>query len=70
MTKSIKPTSFVKYDKIDKTKEEQKRGITINTTTIEYQTEPHHFAHIDFPGHHDYIKNMITDTVMLNFRCG
>jgi elongation factor Tu len=51
---------YVRYDQIDKTKEEQKRGITINATTIEYTTEKHHYAHIDCPGHHDYVKNMIT----------
>ena len=48
------------YDQIDKAPEEKARGITINTTHVEYQTETRHYAHVDCPGHADYIKNMIT----------
>lgn len=58
--------SYVKYDQIDKTKEEQKRGITINATTIEYTTDKNHYAHIDCPGHHDYVKNMITGAAKMD----
>ncbi|KAB8121992.1 MAG: elongation factor Tu [Candidatus Phytoplasma cynodontis] len=49
-----------KYDEIDSNQEERERGITINTAHIEYSTEKRHYAHIDCPGHADYIKNMIT----------
>src|SRR6202042_2488052 len=49
-----------KYDEIDAAPEEKARGITINTAHIEYQTNARHYAHVDCPGHADYIKNMIT----------
>ncbi|VWU52453.1 elongation factor Tu, putative [Hepatocystis sp. ex Piliocolobus tephrosceles] len=52
--------TFKSYEEIDKTPEEQKRGITINATHVEYETEKRHYSHIDCPGHLDYIKNMIT----------
>lgn len=51
---------YVPFDQIDKTMEERKRGVTINASHIEYETEQRHYAHIDCPGHADYIKNMIT----------
>jgi elongation factor Tu len=51
---------YVEYGLIDRAPEERKRGITINSTTVEYTTEKRHYAHIDCPGHIDYIKNMIT----------
>jgi elongation factor Tu len=51
---------FLEYGAIDKAPEERKRGITISTAHIEYQTEARHYAHVDCPGHADYIKNMIT----------
>ncbi|MCL2694653.1 MAG: GTP-binding protein, partial [Oscillospiraceae bacterium] len=51
---------FAAYDAIDKAPEEKERGITINTAHVEYQTEARHYAHVDCPGHADYIKNMIT----------
>lgn len=51
---------FRAYDTIDKAPEEKARGITINITHVEYETEKRHYAHIDMPGHRDYIKNMIT----------
>ena len=50
----------VDFDKIDKAPEERERGITINTAHIEYETEARHYAHVDCPGHADYVKNMIT----------
>jgi elongation factor Tu len=52
--------NFLDYGSIDKAPEERKRGITISTAHIEYQTDARHYAHVDCPGHADYIKNMIT----------
>lgn len=57
---------FTDYDKIDKAPEERARGITISTTHIEYQTEHRHYAHVDCPGHADYIKNMITGAAQMD----
>ena len=51
---------FLDYGSIDKAPEERKRGITIATAHIEYETENRHYSHVDCPGHADYIKNMIT----------
>ena len=51
---------FTAYDEIDKAPEERERGITIATAHVEYETEPRHYAHVDCPGHADYVKNMIT----------
>ena len=53
---------FTPFDKIDNAKEERERGITIAISHVEYQTEKRHYAHVDCPGHADYIKNMITGT--------
>src|SRR5206468_5637714 len=50
---------FVSFDNIDKAPEERARGITIATAHVEYQTEKRHYAHVDCPGHADYVKNMI-----------
>ncbi len=55
-----------KYDEIDGAPEEKERGITINTAHIEYQTENRHYAHVDCPGHADYIKNMITGAAQMD----
>src|ERR1700719_515313 len=52
--------TFVAYDQIDKAPEEKARGITISTAHVEYETKKRHYAHVDCPGHADYIKNMIT----------
>ena len=57
---------FLDYKSIDKTKEEQSRGITINTTTVEYITEKRHYGHVDCPGHEDYVKNMITGAAKMD----
>ena len=57
---------FVDYDKIDKAPEERERGITINTSHVEYETEKRHYAHIDAPGHADYVKNMITGAAQMD----
>jgi len=54
------------YDEIDKAPEERERGITINTAHVEYQTEGRHYAHVDCPGHADYIKNMITGAAQMD----
>ena len=56
----------VDFDNIDKAPEERERGITINTAHIEYQTENRHYAHVDCPGHADYVKNMITGAAQMD----
>jgi len=58
--------SFVSYDNIDKAPEERERGITIATAHVEYQTENRHYAHVDCPGHADYVKNMITGAAQMD----
>jgi elongation factor Tu len=58
--------SFAKYEDIDKAPEEKERGLTINIAHIEYTTEKRHYAHIDCPGHGDYIKNMITGAAQMD----
>ena len=60
---------FEAYDSIDKAPEEKERGITINTAHVEYETEKRHYAHVDCPGHADYIKNMITAIVVFLNKC-
>ena len=57
---------FQDYSSIDAAPEEQERGITINTSHIEYETEKRHYAHIDAPGHADYVKNMITGAAQMD----
>ena len=57
---------FVGYDEIDKAPEEKERGITIATAHVEYETENRHYAHVDCPGHDDYIKNMITGAAQMD----
>ena len=56
----------MRYDEIDKAPEEKARGITINTAHVEYETEKRHYAHVDCPGHADYIKNMITGAAQMD----
>ncbi|MCA4774559.1 elongation factor Tu, partial [Wolbachia endosymbiont of Mansonella perstans] len=58
--------NFVAYDQIDKAPEERKRGITIATAHVEYQTEKRHYAHVDCPGHADYVKNMIVGAAQMD----
>ena len=58
--------NFVAYEDIDKAPEERERGITINTAHVEYQTEKRHYAHVDCPGHADYVKNMITGAAQMD----
>jgi elongation factor Tu len=57
---------FEAYDAIDKAPEERERGITINTSHVEYETDKRHYAHVDCPGHADYIKNMITGAAQMD----
>lgn len=57
---------FHSYSEIDKAPEEKSRGITINSTTIEYETETRHYGHVDCPGHADYVKNMITGAAKID----
>ncbi|WP_328324245.1 MULTISPECIES: elongation factor Tu [unclassified Streptomyces] len=59
-------TSFVSFDRIDRAPEEAQRGITINITHVEYETDTRHYAHVDMPGHADYIKNMVTGAAQLD----
>jgi elongation factor Tu len=56
----------IDYDKIDGAPEEKERGITINTAHVEYQTEKRHYAHVDCPGHADYVKNMVTGAAQMD----
>ncbi len=56
----------MKYDEIDKAPEEKARGITINTAHVEYETDARHYAHVDCPGHADYVKNMITGAAQMD----
>ena len=57
---------FVSYDNIDKAPEERERGITISTSHVEYETQNRHYAHVDCPGHADYVKNMITGAAQMD----
>jgi elongation factor Tu len=59
-------TTYTDFDKIDNAPEERQRGITINTAHVEYETENRHYAHVDCPGHADYIKNMITGAAQMD----
>ena len=69
MTKSLQKkglADFVAFDEIDKAPEERERGITIATAHVEYETEDRHYAHVDCPGHADYVKNMITGAAQMD----
>ena len=61
-----KMAQFMAYDQIDKAPEERERGITINTAHVEYESDKRHYAHVDCPGHADYIKNMITGAAQMD----
>jgi elongation factor Tu len=58
--------AFMAYDQIDKAPEEKARGITISTAHVEYQSKERHYAHVDCPGHADYVKNMITGAAQMD----
>ena len=58
--------TYTAYDQIDSAPEEKARGITINTAHVEYQTDKRHYAHVDCPGHADYVKNMITGAAQMD----
>ena len=58
--------TFIPFDQIDKAPEEKARGITIATAHVEYETDNRHYAHVDCPGHADYIKNMITGAAQMD----
>ena len=69
ITKTLAMKGYAKfeaYDMIDKAPEERERGITINTANVEYETDKRHYAHVDCPGHADYIKNMITGAAQMD----
>ncbi|MEZ3496961.1 MAG: GTP-binding protein, partial [Lachnospiraceae bacterium] len=69
ITKTLAMKGYAKfeaYDMIDKAPEERERGITINTAHVEYETDTRHYAHVDCPGHADYIKNMITGAAQMD----
>src|SRR5450631_4863537 len=57
---------YTSYDQIDKSPEERARGITISTAHVEYETNARHYAHVDCPGHADYVKNMITGAAQMD----
>src|SRR5207244_4795213 len=59
-------TSYTSFDQIDKAPEERERGITISIAHVEYETPNRHYAHVDCPGHADYIKNMITGAAQMD----
>src|SRR5205085_1261020 len=63
---SKKLATFMAYDQIDKAPEERERGITIATAHVEYESDKRHYAHVDCPGHADYIKNMITGAAQMD----
>ena len=58
--------SYVKFDEIDRAPEEKERGITIAIAHVEYETDKRHYAHVDCPGHADYVKNMITGAAQMD----
>jgi len=65
-SQNIEGSEFIDFDRIDKAPEEKTRGITINSSHIEYSTKNRHYAHIDCPGHQDYVKNMITGSSQMD----
>ena len=66
LAKSNPKVHFVAFDQIDKAPEEKARGITIATAHVEYETKNRHYAHVDCPGHADYVKNMITGAAQMD----
>ncbi|MCD8218774.1 MAG: elongation factor Tu [Clostridiales bacterium] len=66
LAERVAGNEFTEFDNIDKAPEERERGITISTAHVEYQTEKRHYAHVDCPGHADYVKNMITGAAQMD----
>lgn len=66
LSEKVSGNTVMNYDDIDKAPEERERGITISTAHLEYQTEARHYAHVDCPGHADYVKNMITGAAQMD----
>jgi len=66
LNKKFGTGEFISYDNIDKAPEERERGITISTSHVEYETQNRHYAHVDCPGHADYVKNMITGAAQMD----
>ena len=66
LAERVEGTQFTEFDKIDNAPEERERGITINVAHVEYETKNRHYAHVDMPGHADYIKNMITGAAQVD----
>jgi elongation factor Tu len=66
LSEQVEGTAFTEFDQIDNAPEERERGITINVAHVEYETENRHYAHVDMPGHADYIKNMITGAAQVD----
>ena len=66
LSERVAGNSFEAFDQIDKAPEERERGITISTAHVEYQTEKRHYAHVDCPGHADYVKNMSTGAAQMD----
>ena len=66
LAKGNPKVKFVAFDQIDKAPEEKARGITIATAHVEYETKNRHYAHVDCPGHADYVKNMITGAAQMD----
>ena len=66
LSENVDGSSFTEFENIDNAPEERERGITINVSHVEYETENRHYAHVDMPGHADYIKNMITGAAQVD----
>ena len=66
LSERVEGNAKVDFENIDKAPEERERGITISTSHVEYQTEKRHYAHVDCPGHADYVKNMITGAAQMD----
>jgi len=66
LSENVAGSSFTEFENIDNAPEERERGITINVSHVEYETENRHYAHVDMPGHADYIKNMITGAAQVD----
>ena len=66
LSENVEGSQFTEFENIDKAPEERERGITINVAHVEYETDNRHYAHVDMPGHADYIKNMITGAAQVD----